>query len=887
MMVELLAGWLLPDAVLEALNDDELALLIQACHFHDLGMAGTEADNRTAQGREQVRREHAVSIGDRIMQRWRDLGFRNETSAEVLALVCKGHRPLRVDGTATWSNLPEIRILGPDRSVRVRLISAIVYAADELHIGEDRAPRREEEFNEIRSVESRRHWRRHQAVMGPTQSNGFLGFEGTVVSPGFECDLRIALKKAFNAVQELNSELAHAGIHSKVSQIRFTWNRKKTWELLVARQCSDLETHTKCELVEAVRDHFTTAIGHASDISSCCLEVPKLEDIDAEILEVVQDFIVRSYLIEEDGSCRLSIDNRSARALFDAAREADSAEVILVDQVPTQYENFLLKSALGAVYLREYVIPEIQANLNVRNLASADGQLTAILEASPTAARMLHMITPPPSVMVQNDLMLFASIAGSCADLVGDPEAILNEEYRGALTKLFELGGQRLPEFLNFIQELALIRGHTPSQVAEAAFILSNESDDAEPSENEGSASFGLTQSYPTTRPKWNIGYLILAASRSGTRVALSSSSLTQLTLRENSVEAKDNVREIAEVSVGPSTPVPPERITLRAKPELDPEKSRLTIVCSKLSSVEAEACWMSCVIKPPRQLSGETQPVDCTFSIIESEVAVGSLTEVSVVDKELRAGRWDIGLDLLGNEQKLLESVIVGKLLEGLDMKLARRLASSDPDLPYPVYLDLAMREDLLECSEDEFPARLKAALDECAANDLELVTFFIKYTNSKGEDYFEESCGTQHPSFRLSAPRLNGDRAAQETLETAWSEGRACRLESSFREDTETLAGELRMWLSEPSNPFPFQVGNNDLMFHYARTRLIITFGEVTDKRWYRHRQVVFQFRQLSRHEQYIIEREYWAAQKDDERAQLLTDLIKGSGPSSGAER
>ena len=62
--VEEIAGLLLSDDVVAELQDDEIAMLILACHFHDLGMAGTEADSATREGRDRVRKEHAISIGE-------------------------------------------------------------------------------------------------------------------------------------------------------------------------------------------------------------------------------------------------------------------------------------------------------------------------------------------------------------------------------------------------------------------------------------------------------------------------------------------------------------------------------------------------------------------------------------------------------------------------------------------------------------------------------------------------------------------------------------------------------------------------------------------------------------------------------------------------------
>src|SRR4051794_6474225 len=46
--VEQIARLLLPDDFLAALNDRELFFLALACHYHDLAMAGTEADEQTA-----------------------------------------------------------------------------------------------------------------------------------------------------------------------------------------------------------------------------------------------------------------------------------------------------------------------------------------------------------------------------------------------------------------------------------------------------------------------------------------------------------------------------------------------------------------------------------------------------------------------------------------------------------------------------------------------------------------------------------------------------------------------------------------------------------------------------------------------------------------------
>jgi hypothetical protein len=66
---------LLPDAFLAELKPEELFLLALACHYHDLGLAGSEADEHSPESRARVRDDHAVRVSDRLRGSWRELGF--------------------------------------------------------------------------------------------------------------------------------------------------------------------------------------------------------------------------------------------------------------------------------------------------------------------------------------------------------------------------------------------------------------------------------------------------------------------------------------------------------------------------------------------------------------------------------------------------------------------------------------------------------------------------------------------------------------------------------------------------------------------------------------------------------------------------------------------
>ena len=254
-MVECIGKMLLSDAFLGSMTDEELFFLVTACHFHDLAMAGTAADDATAETRDQVRRDHAIRIGQKIANDWRTLGFENERYAHVLGEVCRGHRPEKnADGEAHWNELNAVEILAPGSTVRLRLVSALIYAIDELHLGSDRAPARVEDWREIREEESRRHWRRHQAVNGPALlPTGSLVFQVKTDTPGFEENLRSQVfRKAFSAVKDLVREARENGITVALPALEVQWDRQRMWQLLIPIACSDLCPRTRQEIEQAV-----------------------------------------------------------------------------------------------------------------------------------------------------------------------------------------------------------------------------------------------------------------------------------------------------------------------------------------------------------------------------------------------------------------------------------------------------------------------------------------------------------------------------------------------------------------------------------------------------------------------------------------------------------
>ncbi|MEQ1906295.1 MAG: hypothetical protein ABL888_19080, partial [Pirellulaceae bacterium] len=141
--VEKIADMLLPVELVRVLNDHEIYFLLLAVYYHDLGMVGEEREFSTEEGRDKIRRQHAISVGTKIVADWRELGFENENEARILAEICRGHRPDKDgEGVANWNSLDSVKPIRPGESIRLRLVAALIYSIDELHLGDDRAEER-------------------------------------------------------------------------------------------------------------------------------------------------------------------------------------------------------------------------------------------------------------------------------------------------------------------------------------------------------------------------------------------------------------------------------------------------------------------------------------------------------------------------------------------------------------------------------------------------------------------------------------------------------------------------------------------------------------------------------------------------------------------------
>ncbi len=265
-------GDMVMNSLFAILNPHELFFLRLSYYYHDLGMVGEEVEFTTEEGRDQIRRQHAISVGEKIKAQWHELGFQNENEATVLALICRGHRPKRNDeGVASWDELDAVTPIGPNESVRLRLVSSMIYAIDELHIGDDRANARLKKWIDLKDDESRRHWKRHDSIAGPTNVGGELLFSAVVKTSLQENDLRKnVFAKAFRAMRDLQEQLVKHNIDATMPQIVVQWNREALYKMLVFKAAADGKK--KKHLIDEVTSNFSDTLREFEDLRELCKE---------------------------------------------------------------------------------------------------------------------------------------------------------------------------------------------------------------------------------------------------------------------------------------------------------------------------------------------------------------------------------------------------------------------------------------------------------------------------------------------------------------------------------------------------------------------------------------------------------------------------------------
>jgi hypothetical protein len=882
--VEQIAGMLIPDPILAALTDDELFFLILACHYHDLGMVGTEADNETVETRERVRRDHAVSVGVKIVANWQQLGFPDQATAEVLAEICRGHRPKKdASGTATWGEMSQYRTLGPGRAVRLRLLSAMIYAADELHLGSDRASKREEEFKQISDIEARRHWRRHQAITGPALVDGVLSFDVYINTLCFEADLRKTAQKALFAVRDFRRELASAGIKGDLPTIGLQWLRRDLWWLLLVETTSDLVPRTPDAIAETIADRFETARKDFIDLSALCSENPGPTELFAQVRQSIDDLIVQDYISRVPNTMTYapSVTSRYRDRFLETARIADGTEALFGQPNPPQHEHSLYLSPLGKSIIRDLGFPEVKSQYAVDLAAEpTDSAIRRTFESSPTAYRITSTINTPPGVLVKRDLLNVAVLAGVCFDLMDNPALILDSDFRAAVKTLFATVMERLPRYQRFIEELALVGGLSYEQIGAMIAVSEEMRKELEPQQHGDGPTVTISQTVPKDRTDWGIAWLLLAGQRSGEPVTLLNVENSQLAVKVTPTD--DQFARLGEqaplmIQFGPGEAQRLKEICLRATVDFSASDKLLRFNSRPLyQDTSGYPFILQIPLKPPE---GEGS---ISLAIYLPELTVGTLRKLTLARETIAKRAVDMqvevdGIGVMARHPNAANNALhIPDLIEDDVLTI---LADFDRDLPFPCAALADMFDAIVKSPAEDRRRNFQEATERRKAVRPHLTSIRLRLADAFARDYHEEFLGFLPQRGHFRPPTVSGSGTmTQEQLDALWNAGdQHFRFDMHFREDHAKLTSELRTWMDDPTQSFPFKGAElSPRDFHFCKTTIEREHLPFIDRVWYIERPVVFRFRPASKSEQYRIEKAYWDEVGDRGRSELVQERI-----------
>ncbi len=745
--VEAIASMLMPQSLVQDLSDDELAILILSFHLHDLGMVGTEKDIASAEDREQVRRDHAIRIADKLVAKWKDLGFATQTYAEVVGEVCRWHRPDRESGVASWERLRESGILRPDCAIRLRVLASLIFAIDELHIGADRAPQREEDWLEIENPISRIHWQRHRCIEGPVPKPGSIYYQVRVRSSEEEEDLRTnVLLKAFQAVADTNAVLNAQGLAS-LNSIEIEWLRTADIRLRIVNAMSDLVQRAETDIVDSVSRSFEKQFQNQTSIEQVCVEKPSAESLRLQIRHQIDDAITKSLIRAKQDSQEkglvLDVTSTESSKVFDLAKEADEAHVTLGRRFSTNNEFKILASEFGRQFSNENLSGFIHRTFGVDVNQPPNQFLQNLIRSTPSAGRVLRSIQPHPSILINRHLLTIGLLSAASFDTQRHPELMLEPKFRNSFKTVSCDIGKYCDEFYRFYEELALVGGYSEEQIQDS--ILGSKQD-RESVNTENPVSLTVRQSFPRDLPVTSVSFahLALAALRSGATVGFQS--IDEAPIRIDVQNGEDTAPENdtpSTFTIGPGKPIPIKQVHLRGTLDIDVINRQ---VVSQVDDLNGNPCEKPFMVSMPTKAFSSKEEYNVTFDFYTPALTVAQLNAfddiVSGEDEfvwEMRSPKGEkIGSQVLPPE------TLANSEPSQLEKSIFGTLEKVDCETYYPMWLDRDEFNGLLAIPEScrELLAKYKGIpLKEKP----QVSSVFLRFANAAGVDFEEKFLGFQ----------------------------------------------------------------------------------------------------------------------------------------------
>lgn len=898
--VENLARKLIPDQLIKLLRDDEIRLLILVCHFHDLGMSGTEANNKDPRSQDQARQDHAIRIGERICENWASFGFADENEAKVLSEICRGHRPKRIDGVANWNDLLSRMLLGPDRLVRTRLVAALLYAADELHIGNDRATSRVEEWLQLTDEESRRHWKRHQAVVGPFLDGNRILFQANVSTTIQEDDLRKhVFLKAGGAVRDANAQIRLEDLDANLRTIEVTWNRDELWKLFILEVLRDGIPRTQVQLASEIWQRFRSSFDGFTPLPDCCVEGSDDSDVRLRISAQIESQEKLRHLISAASSESLVLNPNSefGEKHFKIARDADGVNALFGGKFASATYLELHRSAYGKEFVDGTLAPLVRKNFGI-NLAteSSESDVLAILRLSPSAARMLRDYEPLPSIVVQRDLVRTLVATGGVFDLSQHPEVMLDKTFRQAIKRLTATIGGEQKNGIQFAEELALVGGFSLEVVTEAmkhdrtwdkrAVLQERElvadanigGDD----DDKSAWTLKLRQS-GITRTSSQVAYNILAGVRAGIPIELRSTDLSSFSIA------------ITPPSGQPVPPSPPEKVqfspgskaivsrpSVRATFKVVEESKTIRFALQPLYKPNSAALPLLVDMPMPKAgvSKGLTEEGEFNFGMYFPALTAG---EISVLRRFLASCVDDqVSVEMYFDDNDAVFGVtqIPAKELQRfypIREQYLDAFAAVAPGSPIPYYFDDEEIEQFVAKGLEAGRELFNSCMSDIA-NKPVLQTALVRIANPAGQDISEELLRVKRDIQFRPTPDPDTPKEQVEVFENAWdSTTMDVMIQIFLQPDIADMSDKLRRWVSDANLPFPFGGTKDSVESPNYKTRFQIVKAAQIDRGWFIEQPFLFRLAPVNQVDKWEVEAAYWNSVGDSQREEILLERLE----------
>lgn len=894
--VEQIAQLLLSDDFLNSLNEYELFFLAASCHYHDLGMSGTELDDQTESSRSHARRIHAIRIGERIACDWAQLGFNNQRIAAILGEICRGHRPQRdSQGIPNWDELSSEGVITAGTFVRVRLLSALIFAIDELHIGADRAPERLQSWKQITNEESKRHWLRHLAIHGPallTDDN--LCYQICIPTPAFEEKLRTqVLQKALSSIDHLQNQAKQNGIESKVRKITIDWSRLECYKLILSTICSDLTPRTRSQLCDEITSYFQNETTNQLDLSNWCTERSSNIDQRRDILRTIDDAIQHNDLINtkedvEGDRFILSTRPENIKRIIDITTTADSLDRLFLGRYCKSWKAKILNSDLYRFHINQNILPSINRDYSVQlRPQSSDDALLIVLQHAPSATRLATLDPPHPSNLSKGILLKKLAIAGAIFDLFEDPTRLLDAGFRKALHSLTE-DDVSLQPTLRLFEDLALLDGITKSINQDSKMIDSDCNKTSVDNNEHADGTIQISVSHNTGGPTskiFNLQRLMLASRRSGTPIEVGDApdhamSINIMTDETSPLLLSEDTSKL--LIINPIDRDLSGAGFIPSRLVIDIENQTIQFRTTQFTDERHLSYPLNLRLPPPTKEN--SQKITPTISIRWPSVSVGDLLSIHAAQKLL--DQTPVNLEVIRDDKnELLVSTTSDpplKLFKLLlwDDRAVSALEGLDKSLPLPLFLIRGQVEEVLSLNSHIDRQRWWQNIIDTPSEELRTYySVYLRITSETGRIIEDSFLQFIHDNPFTPPTLEEGASLTQDELDSKWNTGSEdFKIQAFF--DVELMDGvsSLIAWMKNPASDFPFkfEFDNEVRSISQDRTVISVVLNKIINKTWYMERPLVFEFRPINRYEAYDLEAKYWRSVQDYPR-QLLAEEIR----------